>query len=803
MQTLKLAQKYAAIIVVVVAVAILAALAGAGRGPLINEMFGYVVAAMKSVLYFKIPLPFLREMPLVVAVLFLGAVYFTFRFRFINFRGFKHSIDVIRGRYDNPDDPGDVSHFQALSSALSATVGLGNIAGVAIAVSLGGPGAVFWMMVVALFGMTSKFAECTLGQMYRQTDTAGEMRGGPMVYLREGLADRSIGNVSLKKFGIFLSVLFAILCIGTSLGAGNMFQTNQSFNALSDRLQWLGGYPAEGEVTLRSERKLELDQPPHLMHFAVRPTAEDDDEGASLGFRPPAETSVEKQSWSSSDDKHQTTFTFQSDETQTAGVLKLYSNKGGLAGTLDELLASVRAPDADEFVALSSASIDREEWERVETDDPTPTAWSEATDRKMENTTWNDHAQTWRVLLNARTADGAELELELNVPERVTIDDLRAAIGDVAPPLADLAGSDLLAFKPASPLELEESDWRSADGGFEVDLPVEARGSGERYNVRSETVTTVLDARLGPDRRTIEDWLVVPDIQSDNAEAMAGGVNNRGWIYGLVLLILVGLVIIGGIKSIARVAEKIVPAMCVFYILAGLIVIYLNIDRFGLAVTTIFQEAFNLQAGWGVFVGIFVQGVRRAAFSSEAGIGSAPIAHSAAKTDEPVREGIVAMLGPFIDTIIVCFITGMVIVITGVWAAPSTAGLAGVTLTVEAFKSASHFFAWALSIAVVLFAFSTMLSWSYYGERCWTYLFGDDQAMAFRFIFLFFVLLGSVSTLGNVLSFGDYFLLAMAFPNILGVVLLSDEIDEQLKDYWARYTGDDMPTYDEKMKDKS
>ncbi len=631
MRLLKLTQKYAAAIVVVLAAGVLSAVAGAGGGASIDRFFGYIVSGMKAVLYLNIPF---LQMPLVVFVLFAGALYFTVRFRFINFRAFKHGIDVLLGRYDDPNDPGDVSHFQALSSALSATVGLGNIAGVAIAVSLGGPGAVFWMMVVALFGMSSKFAECTLGQMYRQTDTAGEMRGGPMVYLQEGLRDKTIGGVSLERAGVFLSILFAILCIGTSVGAGNMFQANQSFAAISERVSWLGGYPAEGEVTLESQQPVELETPRQQIRF-------------------------------------------------------------------------------------------------------------------------------------------------------------------VAPPRQSGEGAGELGFFPTDDLEITEQDWRSTDGAYRTEVEVAAERSGTAYNLREGTISDVLDAQLGSQGRTIESWRAYPDLEVVASSETTGGVNHRGWLFGLILAVLVGLVIIGGIKSIARVAEKIVPAMCALYIAAGLVVIYMNIGELGGAVTTILAEAFEPKAGAvGGFIGVFVQGVRRAAFSSEAGIGSAPIAHSAAKTDEPVREGIVAMLGPFIDTIVVCFITGMVIVISGVWADPSTAGLEGVTLTAAAFGTELAWFPWVLSIAVTLFAFSTMISWSYYGERCWTYLFGDEQAMAFRFIFVFFVLLGSVSSLGNVLSFGDYFLLAMAFPNILGVVLLSDEIDEKLREYWSRYTDGEMERYE-------
>jgi len=795
MRLLDLTQKYAAALVVVLAVAVLAAIAGAGGGASIDAAFGYVVAGLDAVLYAKIPLPFLREMPLVVAVLFFGAVFFTFRFRFINFRAFKHGIDVLLGRYDDPDDPGDVSHFQALSSALSATVGLGNIAGVAIAVSLGGPGAVFWMMVVALFGMSSKFAECTLGQIYRQTDTAGEMRGGPMVYLREGLRDRQIGPFSLGKVGLGLSVLFAFLCIGTAIGAGNMFQTNQSFQALSDRVTWLGGAPAEGEVRIRSPRPLAVDAPAHQVHFVAPPRETSED---PLQFQSLDEAAVQKNDWSSTDSTSTATWTFQSADGEVAGILELEADadSGYEADSLADLLEQVRPePDASPS-PLSDVAVAEDQWTEVEQLREPPSAWAEALELELETRAW-DEAQKWMYEVPVVQTDGPETTLRIRVGEPTDIENLATALSQVAAPLGNLSGTDLAAFKPADDrLVLDKSDWTSTDSGFEASLPVRSTRAGESFNVREGAIAGIVDARLDAQQRNIRDWLIVPNMEVDNPEATAGGVNPRGWIYGLVLLLLVGLVIVGGIKSIAKVAEKIVPAMCAFYILAGLSVIYLNIEHFGLAVRTIVSEAFRMEAGWGVFVGIFVQGVRRAAFSSEAGIGSAPIAHSAAKTEEPVREGIVAMLGPFIDTIVVCFVTGMVIVISGVWATPSTAGLEGVTLTVAAFRTATPLFAWALSIAVVLFAFSTMLSWSYYGERCWTYLFGDQQAMPFRFIFLFFIMLGAISNLENVLAFGDYFLLAMAFPNILGVVLLSDEIDEYLRDYWQRYTGGDMTMHD-------
>jgi len=439
--------------------------------------------------------------PLVVGWLVVGAIFFTIRMGFINFRGFKHAIDVVRGKYDNPDAEGEVSHFQALSSALSATVGLGNIAGVAIAVSLGGPGAIFWMIIAGFLGMSSKFTECTLGQKYRETRPDGRVMGGAMFYLTKGLAEKGFGG-----FGKVLAVLFAILCIGGSFGGGNTFQVNQSLNAVQETLPWLA-----------------------------------------------------------------------------------------------------------------------------------------------------DHR----------------------------------------------------------------------------------------------------------------------------------------WVFGLVMAVLTGLVIIGGIKRIALTAEKIVPAMCGIYLLTCLAVLFRHASEIPAAFGTIIDSAFNPGAAWGGFIGVLVIGFKRAAFSNEAGVGSAAIAHSAARTKYPVREGIVALLEPFIDTIIVCTMTGLVIVITGHYEGGSAAEVAkpfaeannGAGLTSKVFEAEIVWFPYILSVAVVLFAFSTMISWSYYGERCWAWLFGDGSSMVYRWLFLLMVFLGSIITSTNVLDFGDLMILGMAFPNVLGLYFLAGGVKSDLNDY--------------------
>jgi AGCS family alanine or glycine:cation symporter len=267
-----------------------------------------------------------------------------------------------------------------------------------------------------------------------------------------------------------------------------------------------------------------------------------------------------------------------------------------------------------------------------------------------------------------------------------------------------------------------------------------------------------------------------------------------GWgalAYGIILAFLVGIVIIGGIRRIGRVAGFIVPIMCGIYLLAGLFIIITNFDQVGAAFGKIIGEAFSPQAGFGGMLGVLVTGFRRAAFSNEAGVGSASIAHSAAATDEPVREGIVALLEPFIDTIVVCTMTGLVVVITGAY---ENGAEEGVLMTSKAFGTVLPWFPKVLSLAVFLFAFSTMISWSYYGERCWTFLFGAQFSMVYKVLFLAFVVFGSVLKLGNVIDFSDLMILGMSFPNILGALLLSGKVSAELKSYWHRYkTGQMQP----------
>jgi len=261
---------------------------------------------------------------------------------------------------------------------------------------------------------------------------------------------------------------------------------------------------------------------------------------------------------------------------------------------------------------------------------------------------------------------------------------------------------------------------------------------------------------------------------------------DKGWLFGLVVAITVGLVIIGGIKGIARVTSKIVPFMGILYVTAGLIIIFANFHQIPSALMSVVTGAFTPEGIAGGFVGVLFQGFKRAAFSNEAGVGSAAIAHSAVCTDRPVTEGIVALYEPFVDTVVVCTITALVIIITGTWD-PSVSPDAGVQLTSDAFASTISWFPWVLTLAVVLFAFSTMISWSYYGLKAWTYLFGENRIsdMTYKILFLVFVVVGSSMQLGSVINFSDAMIFAMAFPNLLGCYFLLPVVKKELNAYWA------------------
>ena len=485
----------------------------------INAVMEPLTNAIMKVIFFQVSFAGV-SVPFVLIWLLAGAIFFTFYFNVINIRGFGHALDVVRGKYDDPNDAGEVSHFQALTAALSGTVGVGNIAGVAFAVSLGGPGATFWMIVAGLLGMSSKFVECTLGTKYRQENEDGSVSGGPMYYLRDGLAKQ--GKAQLGKI---LAVLFAIACIGGSFGGGNMVQINQATKQLI-------------EVT-----------------------------GGEQSF---------------------------------------------------------------------------------------------------------------------------------------------------------LAG--------------------------------------------------------------------------------------QSWMFGAVMAVLVGLIIIGGIKSIARVTDKVVPFMVGIYVLGALVVLGGNIAEIPSAFGLIISSAFSADAAYGGLIGVLIVGFQRAAFSNEAGIGSASIAHSAAKTNEPVSEGVVALLEPFIDTVVICTMTALVIVISGYGSIGQEAALGlaqakdlqAIELTSSAFAQTMSWFPVVLSVAVILFALSTMISWSYYGLKSWTFLFGESKAadLSYKAVFCLFVILGSAISAQSVFDFGDAMIFAMCFPNVLGLYFLMGEVKQDVADYFKRIKSGEIKRYD-------
>ncbi|MBC3844773.1 alanine:cation symporter family protein [Winogradskyella echinorum] len=492
----------------------------------IDQAFGNATGWFVEAVFYQIPFTDTVSVYWVLFPLILGALYFTFYFNFINFRGFLTSINIVRGKYDEidhheslvaagdatpggdiretiavEDHDGEVSHFQALTAALSATVGLGNIAGVAIAVSIGGAGATFWMIIAGFLGMASKFVECTLGVKYRDIGEDGTVYGGPMYYLTKGLKSKGMGGL-----GRVLAVLFAIFVIGGSFGGGNMFQVNQAF------------------------------------------------------------------------------------------------------------------------------------------------------------------------------------QLVENI-------------------------------------------------------------SGGEQSI----------------------------------------LNGYGWAFGLVMAILVGIVIIGGIKKIAKVTDKIVPFMVAIYVAASLFVIFAKFDMVGSAFAAIWNGAFSPEGIAGGAVGVLIQGFRRAAFSNEAGIGSASIAHSAVKTKYAASEGMVALLEPFIDTVVVCTMTALVLIITGFVDPlnPPANDAQAILLTSSAFESSISWFPYVLTVAVVLFAFSSMISWSYYGFQGWSYLFGRSKKTEYTYkvIFCIFVIIGAAASLDSVIGFSDAMVFAMMVPNMVGLILLAPKVKEELKRY--------------------
>ena len=441
------------------------------------------------------------RIPFIVMWLMLASLSLTLYFGFINLRGLRHSYHVLRGEFDSDKNQGQVNRFQVLATELSGTVGLENISGVAIAISIGGPGATLWMILMGFFGMTTKFVEAALGVKYRIINKNGRINGGPMYYLRDGLRERG-----WRFVGKAFAALFAVCCIGGAIGGGNMYQANQAFS---------------------------------------------------------------------------------------------------------------------QFVEITG--------------------------------------------------------------------------GDSSP------------------------------------------------------------------------------------------FTDKGWLFGLVLAVLVGVVILGGIQSIARVAEKIVPFMGGIYVLAALVVIGIHAEAIPEALGTIFQQAFAPTALTGGTIGAIVAGVQRALFSNEAGIGSAAIAHAATRTDKPVSEGFIGMLGPVVDTLIICTLTALVITVTGVY--ENYDGITGIRMTSNAFAQGISWFPYVLALAVFLFAFSTMLAWSYYGSKCFAFLFGERRSLeiGFRLLFCAFVVVGSAVNLSNVIGFTDALFFAMSVPNVIGLYLLAPKLKRELRDYWSIY----------------
>ena len=471
----------------------------------IDQFFTSYLGWFANTIFYGVKIENGVTFPLIVGWLFVAAIIFTFYFGFIQFRKFRLSIDIVSGKYTDPNskDTGEVSHFQALTSALSGTVGLGNIAGVGVALAIGGPGATFWMIVCGLFGMASKFTECTLGVKYRNEHADGTVSGGPMYYLSKAFKEK--GHA---KIGKFLAVGFAIMTIFSAFGAGNMFQGNQA-NAMI---------------------------------------------------------------------------------VQTFGIAPGY-----------------------------------------------------------------------------------------------------------------------------------------------------------------------------------------------------------GWVTGVILAVLVASVIIGGMPSIGSVTSRLVPSMALLYIGMSVIVLAYHYDQIGSAFEQIFVGAFTGAGVAGGFIGALIQGLKRATFSNEAGVGSAAIAHAAVKTKEPVTEGLVSLLEPFIDTVVICTMTALVITISGM----NKGALSGVELTAAAFTETSFIFEYFLAIAVVLFAFSTMISWSYYGLKGWTYLFGQSKTneIIYKTIFCLFVIVGTSISFSAVIDFSDAAMFAMSIFNIIGLYYLMPIVKKELKSFIARVDSGEIKKY--------
>ncbi len=468
-----------------------------------SEFFNSISSFLEMILFFDILFGAVdgASIPFLVAWLIAGGVYLTIKMEFVGFKYFGHAFDIVRGKYATKDDKGLIPPFGSLTTALSATVGLGNIAGVALAVSLGGPGATFWMIFAGFLGMSLKFTEVTLSLQHREFLKDGTVMGGAMEYLSKGFAAK--GYATLGKV---LAIVFAFFMIGGAIGGGNVFQISQAAGAIGEQVPF---------------------------------------------------------------------------------------------------------------------------------------------------------------------------------------------------------------FK-------------------------------------------------------------------DNAV-----------VFGIIVATMVGLVIIGGIKRIASITERLVPMMAIIYVSASMWILAVHYDQIGNAFGLIFSEAFTNNALYGGIAGIIIQGFQRAVFSSEAGLGSSPVAHAPAKTKYPVRQGFVALYEPFIDTIVICTMTALVIIITGVYD-PSGANSSliearqGAALTSVAYGTVISWFPAVLSISIVLFAFSTMISWSYYGERAWVYLFGSKYSIVYKIMFVILTIVGTIVSADILVNLSFMLLLAMALPNILGLFVLSSDVKRELIEYESK-----------------
>jgi len=559
---------------------------------------------------------YIWSMPLVILLVGTG-VYFSIRLIFPQFRRIGHAIAIARGKYDNPDDPGEITHFQALCAALSATVGVGNIAGVAIALHAGGPGAVFWMWVAALFGMVTKYAECTLSQKYRVIHSDGTISGGPMYYIEKGMG---------RKFK-WLAILFASCGLIATFGGGNMVQSNSMTLAFTDQ-------------------------------FATQK----------------------------------------------------YYNDTPLSGLNNG--AEISVQEGTDFII--------------------------------------------------KTRDGKAIEIDIS--RAGTVGDLLNAI-NLHP--SNFSNS-VFAEVAADNNSIEFADYTEGEYEFTLMSTTDGKLIEELGFTNDDgSINKLSDSKIAT---------VIPEKFFLKA------------ILGVAISIIVGMVIIGGIKRIGKVASRLVPVMSSIYVAGALFIIFWNYDRIADSFYLIFKHAFTPTAATGGFAGATVLyaitwGVRRAAFSNEAGLGSAPIAHAAAKTKEPVREGLVAMMGPLVDTLIICTMTALVIIITGEW----TGSADSAVLTKNAFNAGIPYFGGCVvAIGLILFAISTAISWSYYGDRCAEYLFGRRAILPYRCVYVIALFVGAMVQLEFVWNFSDITLGLMAIPNLIALVALSGVVISLTKDYFSR-----------------